>query len=222
AGRRLVGRRRNDDRVLGLAGAKAIERIGRFERRSRPASRGDRLVRLDERPVEPWRRLRPEPDGFARWPRRRRAAAGRPVGQRPELRAVRGLVARRDRPARPRLHRMARSDADRSDVPRRARRHPPPGGTAQERVGRQAGAARAVPAALRAPARAGGRRPAARRGAQTAVEAPERRTTQPALEPWTIRVKRTIPNVTPWITSRCARPAGSDRARATDTAPRRP
>src|SRR5207244_6302320 len=57
---------------------------------------------------------------------------------------------------------------------------------------------------------------------QPAVEAPDRRTTQPALEPWTIRVNRTIPNVTPWMTSRWGRPAGRDRARATDTAPRRP
>ena len=39
---------------------------------------------------------------------------GRPSGTRPQLRALRRLVARRDRAARPRVHRVARPDADRA------------------------------------------------------------------------------------------------------------
>ena len=55
-------------------------------------------------------------------------AAGTPpgnaVGERPELRALCRLVAGRDRPQRPRLHRVAGPDADRPAVSRRARCDP--------------------------------------------------------------------------------------------------
>ena len=44
---------------------------------------------------------------------------GRPSGTRPQLRPLRRLVARRDRPARHRVHRMARPGADRPQLPRR-------------------------------------------------------------------------------------------------------
>ena len=65
--------------------------------------------------------------------------------------------------------------------------------------------------------------PASRaRSRSTTCPAPDRSTTRPAVEPWTIRVKRTIPNVIPWMSSRFGRSAGIESARATDTAPRSP
>ncbi len=78
----------------------------------RPAPARDRLARLDQRPVVGRRRLR---RNDARRPtgRRRGAAAGATLGQRPELRSIRRLVARRDRAHRHRVHRVARPRADR-------------------------------------------------------------------------------------------------------------
>ena len=68
----------------------------------------DGLGGLDERPLHDGQRLRPEPDAGSGGPRCRGAAAGRSVGERPELRAVRRLVAGRGRPAGHRLPRVAR------------------------------------------------------------------------------------------------------------------
>ena len=65
------------------------------------------------------------PDARGRRVRRRRTATGRSVRDRPQVRAVRRLVARRGRAARRRLHRVARPDADRAALPRRDRRDPP-------------------------------------------------------------------------------------------------
>ena len=75
-----------------------------------------------------------EDDARAGGLRRRRPAAGQPVGQRPELRPLRRLVARRGRAGRSRVHRMARSDADRAAVSRRDRRDPAPGRTPEEQL----------------------------------------------------------------------------------------
>ena len=62
------------------------------------------------------------------WPRGRASArgsaAGQPVGQRAQRSAATRLVARRDRPPRPRVPRVARPDADRAHLPGRDRRPP--------------------------------------------------------------------------------------------------
>ena len=50
----------------------------------------------------------------------------------------------------------------------------------------------------------------------------DRSTTQPTVVPWTSRVNSTTPKVISWRSSRCGMSAGSDRAMATATAPRRP
>ena len=84
------------------------------------------------------------PEGLGR----RRAAARQAVRDRPRVRAVRRLVARRDRPNGPRLPRVARPDGDRSGVSGRDRRDPAAGRASEElrRGGRRA--ARALQAAL--------------------------------------------------------------------------
>ena len=65
--------------------------------------------------------------------RRRRDTARQPVGERPQLRPVRRLVARARSPGGPRVHRVARPRADRPPVPRRDRRHPATGRAAAVR-----------------------------------------------------------------------------------------
>jgi len=58
------------------------------------------------------------------------------------------------------------------------------------------------------------------RGAAGSTRA--QRSNRGAVVPWTSRVKSTTPKTRPWSRSRCARSVGSERARATATAPRRP
>ena len=58
------------------------------------AQTADRLARLDERPVDGRRRLRPDPDADGRRRGGRRAATRQSVGDRAQLRPLRGLVAR--------------------------------------------------------------------------------------------------------------------------------
>ena len=91
--------------------------------RSRPRPAGDRVARLDERPIDGRRWLRPV-DAQRRWHGCRRPAAGQPIRQRPELRSLCRLVPRRDRAGGPRVPRVARPDAHRPAVSRRDRRSP--------------------------------------------------------------------------------------------------
>ena len=85
-----------------------------------------------------------------RGPRRRGAATRAAVGQRPQLRPLRGLVARRDRAVGHRVHRVARPGADRAPVPRRDRPAPAQGRPARLRGHGAARPARAVPPPLSA------------------------------------------------------------------------
>ena len=139
----------------------------------------DRLARLDLGAVDPGRRLR-RVDAQGRGPRRGGPATGPAVRDRPQLRPLRRLVARRGRPPRPRVHRVARSGADRAQLPPGDRRDPalerpaPVGRTATPRIGAgsTAAARRSTPGArhgsgrgrdlvgrLRRPRRSCGRRP---------------------------------------------------------------
>ena len=101
-----------------------------------PAATG-RVNRVDVRSLQRGRRLRPDDDGDDAGGRQRRPAAGQPVRERAQLRTLPRLVPRRDRPLRPRVHRVARSDADRADLPGRARRPAADPRTAGQRTAAQ-------------------------------------------------------------------------------------
>ena len=105
-----------------------------------------RIARLDLGPLIAGRWLR-RVDARGRGLRGRRAAARSAVGQRPQLRALRRLVPRRDRPPRPRVHRVARSNADRAQLPRRGGRAPAVIGPAPVGCGRGRRPSRPVPRA---------------------------------------------------------------------------
>ena len=124
-----------------------------LRRRFRPRPRRAATARvgvagLDAGPLDHRRRLRREDDARAGGLRGRRPAAGQSVGQRPELRPLRRLVARRGRAGRSRVHRVAGSDADRAAVSRRDRRDPAPRRPPDFSVGRCHEATRPVQAAL--------------------------------------------------------------------------
>src|SRR5439155_22225695 len=108
-------------------------------------------------------------------------------------------------------------DADRAAIPRGDRRAAPQGRSKAERPRGRPPAARSLPAPL---SDVDAATPSL--GQAFATEAPERRTTQVAVVPWTRSVNRTIPNVMPWSRSRFGRSVGRDSASATDTAPRSP
>ena len=101
------------------------------ECRRDPAA-GDRVARLDVGSIDHGRRLRPADDAGTGRSWRRGSAAGQPVGDGPQVRAVRGLVARRDRPEGPRVPRVARPDGGRPRLPRRDRPAPAAGRVAGE------------------------------------------------------------------------------------------
>ncbi len=155
----------------------------------RAAARRDRSPGADSRPGHRGRSSAPE-ERTARGrsaaggaPRLARRSAGRsrggrsgprpPGGDDPALRALRGLVARRGRPGRPRVHRVARPDADRAIPPRGARRASPAGGTAGSRGGGgPTGAVQGTLTGRRPRPRPRARRPAAVAGAGESEQTP--------------------------------------------------
>ena len=185
----------------------------------------DRLAGLDVRALEPGRRLR-RVDAHGPGARCRRSAARAAVRDRPQLRALRGLVARRDRSARPRVHRVARPRCRSA-------------GNYREEIDeilRTSGRRRVRDERGVRPARActagGSRARAGRSGVRRRLPSPcgpvptsgriTRSISRPTVVPWTSSVNRTTPKVISWSRSRCGRSTGSERAIATATAPRRP
>ena len=144
---------------------------------------------------------------------------GRPSGTVLNFGRYAGLVARRGRSPRHRVHRMARPGADRAELPRRARRDPAldAAGASRPKVTPPTGAGSTAGARRRQAAR-----PASRRGRIAGRAGPCGRRPSRSSCPGSSSVNRTTPKVISWSSARCGMSAGSDSAIATATAPRRP